>query len=250
MSRNAAAKRFGVSIAVDLLRLILAYCFGDRGLRSTAAWATVMGLADISNVALLQRLPWCGDWLAHLVGEALAAAAPQASRCRLIRIIDATTVPKAGAAAKRGNKLVAHSQRLRSSRRTVRPFRTDRSAWGRDARSDSCRQRRDPHRRSRLSAAGPRSSTDSRTLPAGPAAWLRPPDPPGDLAPAAPRRVLTTKRWAAISVIALIAAVIGGRIAKVATGLHIGSKWSAYRRAGTLEASTISNWVITRLSRS
>ena len=30
---------------------------------------------------------------------------PQASRGRLIRIIDATTVPKAGAAAKRGNKL-------------------------------------------------------------------------------------------------------------------------------------------------
>ena len=37
--------------------------------------------------------------------EALAAAAPQASRGRLIRIIDATTVPKAGRAAKRGNKL-------------------------------------------------------------------------------------------------------------------------------------------------
>ena len=41
---------------MDLLRLILAYCLGERGLRSTAAWATAMGLADISNVALLQRL--------------------------------------------------------------------------------------------------------------------------------------------------------------------------------------------------
>ena len=40
-----------------------------------------------------------------LVGEALAAAAPQASRGRLIRIIDATTVPKAGRMAKKGNKL-------------------------------------------------------------------------------------------------------------------------------------------------
>src|SRR5271165_4933550 len=38
-------------------------------------------------------------------GRRWAAAAPQASRGRLIRIIDATTVPKAGAAAKRGNKL-------------------------------------------------------------------------------------------------------------------------------------------------
>jgi hypothetical protein len=94
-----------IATAVDLLRLILAYCLSDRGLRSTAAWATAIGLANLSNVALLQRLRRCGDWLALLVGEALAAAAPQASRGRLIRIIDATTVPKAGAAAKRGNKL-------------------------------------------------------------------------------------------------------------------------------------------------
>src|SRR5208282_3330414 len=91
--------------AVDLLRLILAYCLSDRGLRSTAAWATATGLADLSNVALLQRLRRCGDWLALLVGEALAAAVPQASRGRLIRLIDATTVPKAGALAKRQNKL-------------------------------------------------------------------------------------------------------------------------------------------------
>lgn len=94
-----------IATAVDLLRLILAYCLGDRGLRSTAAWATAIGLADISNVALLQRLRRCGGWLALLVGEALAAGAPQASRGRLIRIIDATTVPKAGRMAKKGNKL-------------------------------------------------------------------------------------------------------------------------------------------------
>jgi hypothetical protein len=94
-----------IATAADLLRLILAYCLSDRGLRSTAAWATAIGLANLSNVALLQRLRRCGDWLALLVGEALAAAAPQASRGRLIRIIDATTVPKAGRKAKKGNKL-------------------------------------------------------------------------------------------------------------------------------------------------
>ena len=44
-----------IATAVDLLRLILAYCLGDRGLRSTAAWATAIGLANLSNVALLQR---------------------------------------------------------------------------------------------------------------------------------------------------------------------------------------------------
>ena len=94
-----------IATAVDLLRLILAYCLGERGLRSTVAWATAMGLANLSNVALLQRLRRSGDWLALLVGEALASAAPPASRGRLIRIIDATTVPKAGRAAKKGNKV-------------------------------------------------------------------------------------------------------------------------------------------------
>lgn len=89
--------------AVDLLRLILAYCLGERGLRSTAAWATSVGLVDISCVALLYRLRQCGDWLALLVGQALAAAAPKASRGRLIRIIDATTVPKKGLDARKRN---------------------------------------------------------------------------------------------------------------------------------------------------
>lgn len=90
-----------ISNAVDLLRLILAYCLGERGLRLTAAWATSVGLADVSNVALLYRLRQCGDWLALLVGQALAAAAPKASRGRLIRIVDATTVPKKGREAKK-----------------------------------------------------------------------------------------------------------------------------------------------------
>src|ERR1700730_6198806 len=66
-----------VGNAVDLLRLILAYCLGPGGLRSTAAWASAIGLVDISNVGLLQRL---GGWLGALVGHALAVGAPAASR--------------------------------------------------------------------------------------------------------------------------------------------------------------------------
>src|SRR5664279_6023448 len=89
----------------DLLRMILAYCLGERGLRSTAAWASAVGLVDISNVALLYRLRQCGDWLAILVGQALAGAAPKASRGRLIRIIDATSVPKKGPDARKKNEV-------------------------------------------------------------------------------------------------------------------------------------------------
>jgi hypothetical protein len=94
-----------ITNAVDLLRLILAYCLGERGLRLTAAWAVSVGLVDISNVALLYRLRQCGNWLAMLVGQVLAGAAPKASRGRLIRIIDATTVPKKGPKARKQNEL-------------------------------------------------------------------------------------------------------------------------------------------------
>lgn len=94
-----------VQSASDLLRLVLAYCLGAEGLRLTAAWASAIGLADLSNVALLQRLRRCGDWLEVLVGQALGRAAPAASRGRLVRLIDATAVAQAGAAAQRGNKV-------------------------------------------------------------------------------------------------------------------------------------------------
>jgi hypothetical protein len=100
---KALRRARGVPDAVALLRLVLAYCLRQGGLRSTAAWASAIGLADISNVALLKRLRGCGDWLAVLVGYLLAAQAPAASRGRLVRLIDATAVPKAGTAARRGN---------------------------------------------------------------------------------------------------------------------------------------------------
>src|ERR1700710_143742 len=94
-----------ITNAVDLLRLVLAYCLGERGLRLTAAWAVSVGLVDISNVALLYRLRQCGDWLAMLVGQVLSDAAPKAADGRLIRIIDGTTVPKKGPDARKNNEL-------------------------------------------------------------------------------------------------------------------------------------------------
>jgi len=94
-----------IESAVALLRMILAYCLGERGLRSVAAWAASIGLADISNVALLYRLRQCGNWLAFLIGHVLASSAPKGCRGRLIRIIDGTAVPKAGPLARTQNKL-------------------------------------------------------------------------------------------------------------------------------------------------
>lgn len=91
--------------AVDLLRLIFAYCLGEHGLRLTAAWAASMGLVDISAPALLYRLRQSSDWLSFLIDQLLRSAGPKASRGRLIRIIDGTSVPKAGKKAKRQSAL-------------------------------------------------------------------------------------------------------------------------------------------------
>ena len=93
-----------VSSAVDLLRLILAYCLGGMGLRSTSAWAASAGLAELSNVALLQRLRNCDIWMEHLVGQLLGAGTAPAGG-RRIRLLDGTTVPKAGREVRENNGL-------------------------------------------------------------------------------------------------------------------------------------------------
>lgn len=95
----------GIRNAVDLLRIMLAYCLGERGLRATAAWAAAVGLADVSNPALLYRLRHCGDWLAVLIGQLLTATTPTPAHGRLIRLIDASTVAKPGPEAQKTNKL-------------------------------------------------------------------------------------------------------------------------------------------------
>ena len=92
-----------VKCAVDMLRLVLAYCLGEGGLRSVAIWAAAIGLVDISNVGLLYRLRQSGDWLSLLISRMLADATPKPAQGRLIRLVDATVVPKAGCAAKRKN---------------------------------------------------------------------------------------------------------------------------------------------------
>lgn len=94
-----------IRCAADLLRLTLAYSLTTKGLRLTAAWGAAMGLADVSNVALLGRLRNMGRWLTLLVGQVLSAERPAAAEGRLVRIIDATTVPKAGKKTRGANKV-------------------------------------------------------------------------------------------------------------------------------------------------
>jgi hypothetical protein len=95
----------GIRSAADLLRLTLAYCLGKVGLRAIVAWAVACDIADISDVALLGRLRNTGPWLQQLIGRLLRREQAIALKDRLIRILDATTVPKAGVQDKKNNGL-------------------------------------------------------------------------------------------------------------------------------------------------
>ena len=105
-----------VKSGVDLLRLVLAYCLGLTGLRLTAAWAEGIGLASLSNVALLGRLRNCSVWLERIVARLLVDVKPASgartampdarpAAGRPIRLIDATVVCKAGKAARENGRV-------------------------------------------------------------------------------------------------------------------------------------------------
>jgi hypothetical protein len=67
--------------------------------------AASVGLADLSNVALLKRLRHCRAWMEHLVEQLLRPEMRPEAGGRRIRLLDGTTVPKAGKDARRNNGL-------------------------------------------------------------------------------------------------------------------------------------------------
>ena len=100
----------GIKSAEDLLRFVLAYACGAMGLRSTCAWGASAGLADISAVALLGRLRNCAPWMEKLVAILLADTLVSnehkaLARGRIVRLVDATTVQKAGIEARSNGQL-------------------------------------------------------------------------------------------------------------------------------------------------
>jgi hypothetical protein len=91
-----------VKCAVDLLRLACAYFLGATGLRLTAAWAEAVGLASLSNVALMKRLRKTVPWLESMVGRLLASGrgAETVAKGRRIRLVDGTMIAKGGIAGR------------------------------------------------------------------------------------------------------------------------------------------------------
>ena len=77
----------------------------DQAFSLRRAWAASVGLADLSNVALLKRLRKCGPWMEHLASLLLSGGAQPSAQGRRIRLVDGTTVSKAGKEAKTNNGL-------------------------------------------------------------------------------------------------------------------------------------------------
>jgi len=91
-------KRELVDAAV-LLRLALARGPGGLSLRQTAAWASLLGIAELSNPGVQYRLNQATEFLAALVEQLLAAKAPGAELRwpgRTLRLADGTCVSKPG----------------------------------------------------------------------------------------------------------------------------------------------------------
>ena len=101
---GAFCRRREIKSGVELLRFTLAYALGG-GFRSTAAWGASVGLADISDVALLKRVRKTGAFLTALIEQLMSATGPSPAQGRLIRLVDATSLPKFGARDKRNNGL-------------------------------------------------------------------------------------------------------------------------------------------------
>lgn len=95
---GALSRKRAVDSASSLIRLALAYGFCGLSLRQTAAWAQVAGVAEMSDVALLNRLRKASDWLGLLLGLKLAEKAPppMSSAKPRLRLVDATTVSRPG----------------------------------------------------------------------------------------------------------------------------------------------------------
>lgn len=96
---GAIRRRRAVNEASTLLRLALAYGFCGLSLRQTAAWAQATGIADLSDVALLNRLRKASPWLGYLLAVKLAeraGAKPASTSARRLRLVDATAVSRPG----------------------------------------------------------------------------------------------------------------------------------------------------------
>src|SRR5215831_7357953 len=68
---GALRRRRALRSAGDLLRLVLAYSVLDLPLRQVGAWASVLEVAELSDVAVRKRLLKARAYVSQLVGQGL-----------------------------------------------------------------------------------------------------------------------------------------------------------------------------------
>ena len=99
LETKAIQRKREVVGGVALLRIALARGPGGLSLRQTAAWASMLGIAELSNPGVKYRLDQATDFLAALVERLLAAKAPGAELRwpgRTLRLADGTCVSQPG----------------------------------------------------------------------------------------------------------------------------------------------------------
>lgn len=97
----------GIADARALLQVMLIHLADGCGLRDTAARASLAGIAEVSDVALLKRLRSCGPWFEWLVQQMRLAPELQVAaqgdavsgllRGRQLRVVDGSVVREPGA---------------------------------------------------------------------------------------------------------------------------------------------------------
>jgi hypothetical protein len=97
VEKLALRRRREITSASDLLRLALCYGLCDFSLRQVAAWASVIGLGNMSDVAVYKRLRQASDWLGHVVvrwlqKHGLSTNVPKMA----VRVVDATSISGPG----------------------------------------------------------------------------------------------------------------------------------------------------------
>ncbi len=95
---GAITRLRAIQSAEALLRLSFAYAWNDWSLRTTAALARRIGLADISDVAVLKRLRHASAWLGFILDQwfrSQGIGTALKSRFRLV-LTDGSTIQRPG----------------------------------------------------------------------------------------------------------------------------------------------------------
>lgn len=93
---GAFQRRRGVPSPQALLRLVLAYAYTAWGLRLVATWAALLDIAQVSDVALLNRLRGAHGWLSRLVATLLLGVQLGTPPVARLRLVDATAISAPG----------------------------------------------------------------------------------------------------------------------------------------------------------